>query len=51
MGSNVTVEDAEKLDTYTTDGRGRVNLGNDYKNAEVQLAFSVKQNEEEDNNE
>ena len=51
MGSNVTVEDAEVLDTFTTDGRGRVNLGKDYKNSEVQLAFAVKDNDPEKNNE
>ena len=50
MGSSVTVENAELLDTFTTDGRGRVNLGKAYKNKEVKLAFTVEK-DNPDNNE
>lgn len=46
MGQSVTVDDAEKLDTYTVDDRGRVTLGKDYSGEEVQVAFTVINDEE-----
>lgn len=41
MGSDVEIEDADKLDTYTSDDKGRVNLGQRYSDKEVQVAFKV----------
>jgi len=51
MSSTVELDDAEKLDTYTADGRGRVTLGQKYAGKEVRVAFSVKQDGEDNNDE
>jgi len=46
MGEEVTIKDAESLDTYTVDDRGRVTIGNDYKGEQVRVAFAVVDNED-----
>jgi len=42
------VRDPDFVDTFTADDKGRINLGQDYANAEVKAAIGVLQKPDEE---